>query len=167
MYSYKSRLTVSGPGADGDNYHREKRHVSPKASHLARDGADADVGPMAVVGWAVFKRASSILVRNKDKDKDREREERTVGFRRRKARGGIWFTHRFVEVDVLCEKTLWCIVEWLSGDKVLITACAILTRLVSWYDRPFSTNCEKSPGVNGQTMRLRNFELTPVEKMIG
>lgn len=65
---------------------------------------------------------------------------------------------------VLCEKTLWCIVGWLSGGriyKVLITACAILTRLVSWYDRPFSTNCEKSPAVNGQTMRLRKvFEPT-------
>lgn len=54
-YTYKGRLTVSESLADGDNYHREKRHVSPKATHLARDGADADVGGGWLAGWLVSK----------------------------------------------------------------------------------------------------------------
>lgn len=118
---------------------------------------------MAVVGWAVFKRASSILARNKDKERERERGNGWISTKEGTRRNLIYASVRSSGC-VLCEKTLWCIVGWLSGGriyKVLITACAILTRLVSWYDRPFSTNCEKSPAVNGQTMRLRKvFEPT-------
>ena len=91
----------------GDNYHREKRHVSPKASHLARDGADADVGLMAVVGWAVFKRASSILARNKDKERERERERGNgwISTKEGTRRNLIYASVRSSGC-VLCEKTL-------------------------------------------------------------
>lgn len=71
-YLYKSRLTVSRSRADGDNYHREKRRVSPKATHLARDGADADVGGGGWWWLAGFKGASTSYVEKEGRTYDRE-----------------------------------------------------------------------------------------------
>lgn len=71
-YLYKSRLTVSRSRADGDNYHREKRRVSPKATHLARDGADADVGGGGWWWLAGFKGASTSYVEKEARTYDRE-----------------------------------------------------------------------------------------------
>lgn len=44
----------------GDNYHREKRHVSPEATYLARDDGDVDGG-----GCLFSKRSLYLLMREK------------------------------------------------------------------------------------------------------
>lgn len=71
--------------ADGDNYYREKRHVSPGAAHLTGDGADAH----GQWWWLVaFKGASTSYV---EEDKASGTRGREGGCRRGKEMGRVGF----------------------------------------------------------------------------
>lgn len=59
IYTKAEDCLSPGRGADGDNYHREKRHVSPKATHLTGDGADADVGWRRPRWWWLHSKGPS------------------------------------------------------------------------------------------------------------
>lgn len=118
-YTYKGRLTVSESLADGDNYHREKRHVSPKATHLARDGADADVGG----GWwwlAGFKGGASTSNVEKDETNGRTNErgnEGTVANEGDRTSTRISMERHAVGFDLRIESLNWmyCAIERRAG----------------------------------------------------